>query len=356
MQTEHTGRAHAAARHARPRHAVHRAATPDGRSRAPHYTAPPYGASNANTAAPQYDAADALAHAAAQEAGTVARPAAYAPRRTPAPQGAARTAQGTRTQRALRAKRRRRRLLRRALFCGALLAAALFVVIRAVFPVRSAPQDAETDVYLPAAMIPQEGPPYIIAIDAGHGGTDTGAQGFVTESTMTEATIGYLETWLSQDENYTPVRTHAYDTFCENTDRAATANDARAALLLSVHGNSAAASDRASGFECYPQPPGRTYHRASLYFAHLVAEKFGGAGQRLRGNAGVRYIYYVGDDAHGYEKEVVEERDETVRAEQTFGLLEKTDCPAVLAEQCFVTSASDVEAWGGDDGDRKSVV
>ena len=193
-----------------------------------------------------------------------------------------------------------------------------------------------------------------IAIDAGHGGTDIGAEGVINEIQLTEATIGYLEGWLTQDENYTPVRTHAADTFSKNTERAAAANSAGASLLLSVHGNSDPYSSDSYGLECYPQPPGRTHHEDSLRLAHLIADKFGAAGQRLRGNAGVRYIYYAGDDESGYEKQVVEESDSTVYSEQTFGLLEKTDCPAVLVEQCFVTSEADVAAWGTDDGCRRA--
>ena len=193
-----------------------------------------------------------------------------------------------------------------------------------------------------------------IAIDAGHGGTDIGAEGVINEIQLTEATIGYLEGWLTQDENYTPVRTHAADTFSKNTERAAAANSAGASLLLSVHGNSDPYSSDSYGLECYPQPPGRTHHEDSLRLAHLIADKFGAAGQRLRGNAGVRYIYYAGDDESGYEKQVVEESDSTVYSEQTFGLLKKTDCPAVLVEQCFVTSEADVAAWGTDDGCRRA--
>lgn len=121
-----------------------------------------------------------------------------------------------------------------------------------------------------------------------------------------------------------------------------------------MHGNSDPYSSDSYGLECYPQPPGRTHHEDSLRLAHLIADKFGAAGQRLRGNAGVRYIYYAGDDESGYEKQVVEESDSTVYSEQTFGLLEKTDCPAVLVEQCFVTSEADVAAWGTDDGCRRA--
>lgn len=300
----------------------------------------------------------------ARHARPASAPRHAAPRRAahaagPVPQYAAPRYAAPRSLRAVRAAARRRKRRRRCLLTlvALLLAVGLFAGARAALSARAqarTPQGEGVDAYLPTAAIPQGGPPYTVAIDAGHGGTDVGAQGAVDESAMTEATVGYLEAWLSRDESYTPVRTHAHDTFLENTERAAAANNARAALLLSVHGNSDPYSDSSYGFECYPQPPGRAHHDAALRFAHLIAAQFGAAGQRLRGSAGVRYIYYVGDDAHGYEKEVIEEQDETVRAEQTFGLLEKTNCPAVLAEQCFVTSPADVDGWGDDDGCRRA--
>lgn len=39
----------------------------------------------------------------------------------------------------------------------------------------------------------------------------------------------------------------------------------------------------------------------------------------------------------------------TVRPERSFTLLEDVDCPAVLAEQCFVTNAEDVERFGSEE-------
>ena len=262
-----------------------------------------------------------------------------------------------RQTRAARAAARKRKRRAHRLRLMLLLSLAILIPIT-LSAYRRRPKDARLPDApaegMSAALIPESGPPYTIAIDAGHGGTDVGAQGFLNESAMTETTIGYLEQLLTQDENYTPVRTHPYDTFTENTDRAETSNHAGAALLLSVHGNSNPYSDKTTGFECYAQPPGRKYHDASLYFAHLIAQRMGETGQRLRGEAGVRYIYYVGDDATGYEKQVIEESDTTIREEQTFGILEKTACPAVLAEQCFVTSTADIEAWGTDAGCQRA--
>ena len=69
-------------------------------------------------------------------------------------------------------------------------------------------------------------------------------------------------------------------------------------------------------------------------------------GAALRGADGVRYLYY---DADG-EKVVYESYDTTVRDMPGFTLLEEAGCPAVLAEQCFVTNEADAAAFAGEDG------
>ncbi|MFR6750334.1 MAG: hypothetical protein ACLUSS_06475 [Faecalibacterium sp.] len=69
------------------------------------------------------------------------------------------------------------------------------------------------------------------------------------------------------------------------------------------------------------------------------------AGARLRGHGGIRYIYYQGE-----AKQLVESTYTEVRGERSFTLLEDVNCPAVLAEQCFVTSEEDVARFGSEDG------
>ena len=177
-------------------------------------------------------------------------------------------------------------------------------------------------------------PPYRVCIDAGHGGSDPGARGVVEEKEMTAQTSEALLTLLEADPNYIPLRSRErYDITAKPSERAASINAQSPQLLLSIHGNSAPEGSAASGFECYPSVPGRTWHQESYYFAQQLAQGMGAAGARLRGHGGIRYIYYQGE-----AKQLVESTYTEVRGERSFTLLEDVNCPAVLAEQCFVTS------------------
>lgn len=194
-------------------------------------------------------------------------------------------------------------------------------------------------------------PPYRVVVDAGHGGADPGAQDVAVEKTITSTTAEALLRWLEADSNYIPLQTREdYDQTATPAERAASANAQSPQLLLSIHANAAANGSTAEGFECYPSVPGRTWHRESFYFAQKLSEKMQGAGAILRGRGGIRYIYYLEND----RKQLVESTHAEVRAERSFTLLEDVDCPAVLVEQCFVTSASDVERFGTAEGCEKA--
>ena len=167
---------------------------------------------------------------------------------------------------------------------------------------------------------------------------------------MTAATAEALLAWLEQDPNFNPLRTREnYDTTAKPSERAAAANALSPDLLLSIHGNSAPEGSTASGFECYPTVPGRTWHRESYYFAKQLASAMRSAGASLRGRGGIRYIYYIGEAKH-----LVESSHTEVREERSFTILEDVNCPAVLAEQCFVTSEADVAQFGSEDGCRRT--
>ena len=138
---------------------------------------------------------------------------------------------------------------------------------------------------------PQVGdPPYRVVIDAGHGGADPGARGVVEEKNMTAATAAELIRLLQQDANFIPLQTrNSFDETATPAQRAARTSEQSPQLLLSIHGNSAANGSTASGFECYPSVPGRTWHQESFYFAQLLAEGMQASGAALRGHGGVRY-------------------------------------------------------------------
>lgn len=187
-------------------------------------------------------------------------------------------------------------------------------------------------------------PPYRVCIDAGHGGSDPGARGVVEEKEMTAQTSEALLALLEADPNYIPLRSReSYDVTAKPSERAEAINAQSPQLLLSIHGNSAPEGSAASGFECYPSVPGRTWHQESYYFAQQLAQGMQAAGAKLRGHGGIRYIYYQGE-----VKQLVESTHTEVRDERSFTLLEDVNCPAVLAEQCFVTSEEDVAQFGSE--------
>lgn len=193
-------------------------------------------------------------------------------------------------------------------------------------------------------------PPYRIAVDAGHGGADPGARGVVTESEMTAATAQALYALLEADPNFIPLQTReSYDVTAKPAERAAAANALSPDLLLSIHGNSAPEGSDAAGFECYPAVPGRRWHQESYYFARQLAKAMQAAGAALRGRGGIRYIYYLGET-----KQLVESNHKEVREERSFTILEDVNCPAVLAEQCFVTSETDTAQFGSAEGCQRT--
>ena len=191
--------------------------------------------------------------------------------------------------------------------------------------------------------------PYTIALDAGHGGWDIGAEGVINEVELTERTVGELEELLKEDGRFRVILSRKEGEGVEISERNAKFQKKNPDLMLSIHGNANDAKG-ANGFECYPSPPGYDNHDSSLVFAQLLAEEMETVGAKLRGTDGVRFGYYNGNG----EKVLVDSSDTEVYDYDTFGMLKNMDCPAVLVEQCFITNAADVEAFGTEDGCKKA--
>ena len=192
--------------------------------------------------------------------------------------------------------------------------------------------------------------PYVIAIDPGHGGMDTGAQAIVEEYQVINQTSDYLYELLEKDKNFIPIMTRT-DADPESGPRAEIANTSGASLLISIHAN-CDSHKSSKGFECFPTPPGRTYHQQSLHFAQLIVAQMAAAGHTIRGGeekTGIKYAYYYGN-----EKRIVESSDDKVRSRKSFGILEKTNCPRLLVEQCFISNYEDVHNWASTEGCKRA--
>ena len=196
----------------------------------------------------------------------------------------------------------------------------------------------------------QTAPPYTVALDAGHGGMDTGAHSrHVEEVAVCEQTVDALYDWLEKDPNYEPVRARENGVDLSIADRVKNVTERQASLLLSIHANYDGSTRQSHGFECFPTPPGRVYSGESLRAAQCLAEAMGQAGHRLRGGNGVRFAYY-----YGKRKKIVDSTDTKPRAEKSFGIVEQPHCPAVLVEQCFLSNSSDYDAWASPAGCRRA--
>lgn len=253
-----------------------------------------------------------------------------------------------------RSARRRSRTLRRVLLlagAGALCLWACFSL--AALIADGPPQESDLPAAAPVQTVdepaPEEDNTLRIAVDAGHGGSDNGAEGVIKEAEMTKATARALIELLEADDRFSVVLCRDWSVRSTPTERGEEAARQGADLLLSIHGNSwEGSSQDVHGFESYPCVPGSAFYDESMRFAQLVCDEIAAAGGTLRGNGGIRYIYFDEDD----NRIIREKGDETVTGMPTFSILEHAGCPALLVEQCFVTSATDVALFGDEDGVR----
>ena len=250
-----------------------------------------------------------------------------------------------------RKRRRRQRLLRRAMFAaaGGLVAAAVLLVVWNALP---ASADAR-----PGPRPAGAGKGIVVAIDAGHGGYndnngcwDSGTKGDgVTEAELTIRIAGMLEELLRQDRRFAPVMTTDGSTYLKGSQRGAAAQAAGAELLVSIHFNSDPVHD-SRGLECYPATPAMATNADSLRLAAAITEGFAATGLPLRGENGIRYLYFDAND----NRVVYESSDTVPRTDPTFTVLETCGCPAVLVEQGFLTNPADAALFSSDEGCRSA--
>lgn len=106
-------------------------------------------------------------------------------------------------------------------------------------------------IFTPSVVIGQSDKPFVVVIDAGHGGKDPGAMGSFSKEKAINLDIALrLGKLITDHTDAKVIYTRKSDVFVELNERAAIANRAKANLFISIHTN-ALKSKSYSGTETY---------------------------------------------------------------------------------------------------------
>lgn len=105
----------------------------------------------------------------------------------------------------------------------------------------------------PTLLLASAGKPFVVVIDAGHGGKDPGASGYAVKEKVINLNVA-LKLGKLIEKNMDDVKvvyTRSNDRFVELTERAAIANRNKADLFISIHTNALKKGSRVRGTETY---------------------------------------------------------------------------------------------------------
>jgi N-acetylmuramoyl-L-alanine amidase len=157
----------------------------------------------------------------------------------------------------------------------------------------------------------------LVVIDAGHGGTDLGTQGkapYCEEKKMTLQTARLLKKYLTQ-LGHRSIMTRTIDSFVPLERRVEIANQAHAALFISIHFNSAR-SPNAKGIEVF-------------FFDSKANQKRAKGSQKLAQFILTRLVRRTKAVSRGVKK-------------GNYYVLRETDMPAVIVEGGFVSNPQEL--------------
>ncbi|MDD3653666.1 MAG: N-acetylmuramoyl-L-alanine amidase [Desulfotomaculaceae bacterium] len=165
----------------------------------------------------------------------------------------------------------------------------------------------------------------IIAIDAGHGGSETGAMGKGgTREKEVNLDIAKRVARLLEAKGAKVVMTRSSDSYVGLYERTDKANNANADVFISIHMNA---------------NENRSYGGTSTY----IYSGYGSARENARIQESSRLAHYV-------QAELLRSlnlRDAGVR-EANFAVLRTSDMPAILAEVAFISNAAEEKLMGTD--------
>lgn len=163
----------------------------------------------------------------------------------------------------------------------------------------------------------------IVVIDAGHGGTDPGTTSFTQnhEKDFTLALALKVQKLLQNEPNIELIMTRDTDVYPTRSERVKLANDLKADVFVSIHGNNAPLSSQAKGTETY------YYQRASSKeLATIIHEKL---------------IQALGFSDRGVKNE-------------SFQVIRETTMAAVLLEIGFLSNQDEEQAMMSETNQNKA--
>lgn len=180
-------------------------------------------------------------------------------------------------------------------------------------------------------VVPQNVNKNLVVLDAGHGGSDSGAVGYmagnaVLEKTLTLQITNKVKTIL-ENAGYTVSMTRTGDTLPSLTERPAQANEENAAVFVSIHINSAEATE-AKGTEVF-------------YAESNNGDAYGTTSSQLAKNILNRMLYYMNSTNRGVKT-----------AEHA--VTKRCNMPAALAEVGFISNPEEVYNMTTEDYQSKA--
>ncbi|MDD6209687.1 MAG: N-acetylmuramoyl-L-alanine amidase [Bacteroidales bacterium] len=211
--------------------------------------------------------------------------------------------------------------------------------------------------------------PFVVVIDAGHGGKDPGAIGkVIKEKTINLAVALKLGALISANHSDTRVvYTRKNDVFVELDERAAIANRAKADLFISIHTN-AARTRSARGTETYTLGLARSEENLEVAkrenSAILLEDNYQEKYEGFDPNSTESYIIFEFihnkhleqsiDLASGIQKEFCNTAKRTDRGVRQAGflVLRKTSMPSVLVELGYISNTEEEKYLASANGQQ----
>lgn len=160
----------------------------------------------------------------------------------------------------------------------------------------------------------------LIVLDAGHGGSDPGAVGYLNGNMVLEKNLALEITnkvkTILENAGYSVSMTRTDDTLLSLTEPPAQANEENAAVFVSIHINSVEDAETANGTEVF-------------YATENNGDEYGTTSEKLATNILNRMLYYMNSTNRGVK-----------HAEHA--VTRRCNMPAVLTEVGFITNPTEV--------------